>query len=30
MTVTALGQLAYVSRNHVRIVATHVAAAAVS
>jgi hypothetical protein len=30
MTVTALGQLAFVSRNHVRVVATHVAAAALS
>ena len=30
MTVTALDQLAFVSRNHVRVVATHVAAAAVS
>jgi hypothetical protein len=30
MAVTALGQLAYISRNHVRVVATHVAAAAVS
>jgi hypothetical protein len=30
VTVTALDQLAFVSRNHVRVVATHVAAAAVS
>jgi hypothetical protein len=30
MTVTALDQLAFVSRSHVRVVATHVAAAAVS
>jgi hypothetical protein len=30
MTVTALDQLAFVSRNHLRVAATHVAAAAVS